>query len=191
MGFEAKQLAKTAKIAVEALLNAEPRENVYLATDTNELSIAQAVTEACYAVGAETVVCIMTPRQIHGEEIPPVLAGATKTVQVVIAPTSYALTHTRGRIAASTAEARILIIGETSGDTFINGAATADYEDIYAVTSRIVERLNTASEIRIVTALGSDIVCLSPGVAGCVWPTWYVPLPGWPHFPAVKRPSLQ
>ena len=183
MGFEAIKLANTAKMAVEVLLNVKPGENVCIATDTNELSIAQALAEACYAVGAETVVCIMTPRQIHGEEIPLVLAGAMKTAQVVIAPTSYALTHTRGRLAASTAGARILIIREASEDTFINGAATADYEDIYAVTSRIVERLNTASEVRMVTVLGSDIRMSIAGrsglcLAGLVRsPTWLATFP--------------
>ena len=40
MGFEAIKLANTAKMAVEVLLNVKPGENVCIATDTNELSIA-------------------------------------------------------------------------------------------------------------------------------------------------------
>ena len=183
MGFEAIKLAKTAKMAVEVLLSIKPMENVCIATDINKLSIAQALAEACYAVGAETVVCIMTPRQIHGEEIPQVLVGAMKAAQVVIAPTSYALTHTRGRLAASAEGARILIIREVTEDTFINGAATADYEDIYTVTSRIVERFNAATKVRMVTALGSDIQMSVEGrsglcLAGLVRPpAWFSSFP--------------
>ncbi len=183
MGFETIKLAKTAKMAVEVLAGVKPGENVCIATDSNKLSIAQALAEACYAVGAETVVCIMTPRQIHGEEIPPVLAGAMKAAQVVIAPTTYALTHTRGRLEASKAGARILIIREVTEDTFTNGAVTADYEDIYALTNRLVERFNTASEIRMVTALGSDVRMSIAGrsglcLAGLVRPpAWFASLP--------------
>ncbi|MFC1932464.1 aminopeptidase [Chloroflexota bacterium] len=184
MGFEAIKLAKTAKMAVEVLLSVKPGENVCIATDTNKLSIAQALAEACYAVGAETVVCIMTPRQIHGEEIPPVLAGAMKAAQVVIAPTSYALTHTRGRLAASAAGARILIIREVTEDTFVNGAAAADYEDIYAVTSRIVERFDAASEIRMVTALGSDIRMSIAGRNGLGLPGLVCPPAWFSSFPS-------
>ena len=183
MGFEMIKLAKTAKMAVEVLAGVKPGENVCIATDTNKLSIAQALAEACYAVGAETVVCIMTPRQIHGEEIPPVLAGAMKAAHVVIAPTSYALTHTRGRLAASMAGARILIIREVTEDTFTNGAVTADYEEIYAVTNRLVKRFDAASEIKMVTALGSDVRMSIAGrsglcLAGLVRPpAWFASLP--------------
>lgn len=183
MGFEAMRLAKTAKMAVEFLASVKPGENVCIATDTNKLSIAQALAEACYAVGAETTVCIMTPRKIHGEEIPPVLAGAMKSADVVIAPTTYALTHTRGRLAASKAGARILIIREVTEDTFTNGAIAADYQEIYDVTSRLTKRLDTASEIRMVTALGSDIKMSIAGrnglcLAGLVRPpAWLATLP--------------
>ncbi len=183
MGFEGIKLAKTAKMAVEVLVGVKPGENVCIATDTNKLSIAQVLAEACYAVGAETVVCIMTPRQIHGEEIPPVLAGAMKAAHVVIAPTSYALTHTRGRLAASKAGARILILREVTEDTFTNGAVSANYEEIYDVTSRLVERFDAASEIRMVTALGSDVRMSIAGrlglcLAGLVRPpAWFATLP--------------
>jgi len=183
MGFETMKLARTARMAVEVLASVKPGENVCIATDINKLSIAQVLAEACHAVGAETVVCIMTPRQIHGEEIPPVLAGAMKAAQVIFAPTTFALTHTRGRLQASKAGARVLIIREVTEDTFTSGAATADYEEIYAVTSGIVERFDAASEIRMATAQGSDIrmsvagrhsVCL----AGLLRPpAWFASFP--------------
>jgi leucyl aminopeptidase (aminopeptidase T) len=183
MGFEMMKLAKTAKMVVEVLASVKPGENVCIATDTNKLSIAQALADACYAVGAETVVCIMTPRQIHGEEIPPVLAGAMKAAQVVLAPTSYALTHTKGRLAASKAGARILVIREITEDTFTNGAITADYEEVYKVTNQLVKRLEAASEIRMTTALGSDIRMTIKGRSGvCLAalvrpPAWLASLP--------------
>ena len=183
MGFETIKLAKTAKMAVEVLTEVKPGENVCIATDTNKLSIAQALAEACYAVGAEVVICIMTPRQIHGEEIPPVLAGAMKAANVIFAPTSYALTHTRGRLAATKAGARTLIIREVTEDTFTNGAVTADYEEIYAVTNALVKRFDKGSEIRMTSPLGSDITMSIEGRNGlCLAalvrpPAWFASLP--------------
>ena len=63
MGLESIKFYRTAKRVVEVAANVKPNENVCIVTDTNKLSIAEALAQASYAVGAETVVCIMTPRQ--------------------------------------------------------------------------------------------------------------------------------
>ena len=157
MVLESIKLARTAKMVVEVAAHVAPGENVCIVTDTNKLSIAEALAKASYAVGAETVICIMTPRQKHNEEPPEVVAAAMKAAQVLIMPTTYAISHSEATRAALKAGARIMIHREVTEDTFTNGAITADYEEVHALTNRVADRLETASEIRMTTSLGSDI----------------------------------
>ncbi len=157
MGLESIRLDRTAKMLVEINARVLPTENVCILTDTNKLIIAEALARASYALGAETVVCIMTPRQMHGNDPPEVAAGAMKAAQVLILPTTYAISHTAAAKAAREAGARSLVLRGITEDTFLNGAITADSEELYAVTNRVSDRLDAASEIHMTTSLGSDI----------------------------------
>jgi leucyl aminopeptidase (aminopeptidase T) len=142
---------------VEVCAQIKQSENVLIATDTNKLSIAESLAAACQAVGAETVICIMTPRQMHGNEPPPVMAAAMKAAQVIIAPTTYSMSHTDARLAAKAAGARIVILREVTEDTYINGAMTADYRKVLVESNAVAERLTKASKIRMTTATGTDV----------------------------------
>ena len=126
MALESIRLDRTAKMVVETTAQVTPTENVCIVTDTNKLSIAEALARASYALGAETVVCIMTPRQMHGNEPPEVVAAAMKAAQVLIMPTTYAISHTQATRAALQAGARIVILREINEDTFTNGSITAN-----------------------------------------------------------------
>jgi len=160
MALESIILDRTAKIIIETTAQVKPGENVCILTDTNKLSIAEALARASYAVGAETAVCIMTPRQMHGNEPPKVLSAAMKAAEVLIMPTTYAISHTEATRAALQAGARMVILREINEDTFTNGAITANYEEVYALTNQVVDRLDKASDVHLTTSLGTDI-CLS------------------------------
>ncbi|MFQ5859804.1 MAG: aminopeptidase, partial [Anaerolineae bacterium] len=156
-------LARTAKQVVETSAGVRPGENVCIVTDTNVLSIASAIAAACHAVDAETVTCVMTPRQMHGNEPPRVVAAAMKAADVVIAPTTYALTHTDARIEATRAGVRIVVLREITEDTFLHGAMTADYEAIDAISRSLAETLTEGNHVRVHTSKGTD---LSMSIAG-------------------------
>ncbi|MFC1917106.1 aminopeptidase [Chloroflexota bacterium] len=157
MDLESIKLSRTAKMVVEVAAHVEPGENACIVTDTNKLSIAEALVKASYAVGAETVICIMTPRQKHNEEPPSVVAAAMKAAQVLIMPTTYAISHTEATQAALKSGARIMILREITEETFTNGAITADYEEVHLLTNRVADRLEPVSEVHMTTALGSNI----------------------------------
>jgi len=163
MPFADMILAASARRVVEVSAAVRPNENVCVVTDTNKLAIAEALAKASAALGAETVVCIMTPRRMHGNEPPAVMAGAMRVADVILAPTTYAITHTDARIAASRAGARTIILRGITEDTFVNGAMQADYAQIHALGSRLAARFGEASRIRMTSPGGSDI---SMSVAG-------------------------
>lgn len=155
--MESIPLTRTARMIVEEALRVQPGENVCIVTDTNKLRIAEVLAAAAHAAGAETVVACMTPRQAHGNEVPPVIAGAMLEANVIIAPTTYAITHTRGRIAASRKGARTIILRGITEETFTQGAMTADYRQVRRLTDRLVEILTAASRVRVTSPEGTDI----------------------------------
>jgi 2,5-dihydroxypyridine 5,6-dioxygenase len=88
MGLETIRLQKTAKMVVEVAIQVKPGQKVCIVTDTNKLRIADALFGAAYAVGAETTMAIMTPRQKHNEEPPEVIIAAMKAADICIVPTT-------------------------------------------------------------------------------------------------------
>ena len=151
------RFSKTAKMIVEVCAEVKPGENVCIATDTNKLAIAEALASACYAVGAETVICIMTPRQIHGNELPPVLAAAVRAADVIITPTTYSWGHTDARLAAKAAGARTVGLREITDDTFLSGAMAVDYRQVFKESKAVAELFTKASKIHMTSSAGTDI----------------------------------
>lgn len=157
MEFDSLKLSRTAKAVVEKWARVQPGENVCIVTDTNKLRIAEALASASHAVGAETVICIMTPRQRHGEDPPKVVGAAMQGANVVFAPISYSIGHTEARHAAIRAGVRFFMMREVTEDSFTGGAMAADPDEIYALNKRMLEDLKDTKRIRMVSPLGSDI----------------------------------
>ena len=169
MTFENMRLSKTAKMIVEVCAEVKPGENVCIATDTNKLAIAEALASACSAVGAETVVCIMTPRQMHGNEPPPVMAAAVRAANVIITPTTYSWAHTDARMATIAAGARMVGLRGITEDSFLSGAMNVDYRQVFEETKVVAELLTKASKIRMTSSAGTDITMSVAGrTAACL-----------------------
>jgi leucyl aminopeptidase (aminopeptidase T) len=163
MNLNSVRFARTARKIVEVNAHVQADEKVGIVTDTNRISIAEALMAAANAVGADPVMLIMNPRQKHSEEPPPVLAAAMKSADVLIMPTTYALSHCQATRAALAAGTRIMGLREVTEDTFLNGAITADYEEIYTFTNRLADAMVPGSTVRMTTALGSDITMSKKG----------------------------
>ena len=149
-------MMKTAQMIVSQSARIRPGENVCIVADTNTFSIAKVLAEASYAAGAETVLTLMTPREMHGNEPPPVVASAMLGADVILAPTTYAITHTKARLDASKRGARTIILRGITEDSMIHGAMLADYNEVSATSNRLAARLTRAKTIRLSTDAGTD-----------------------------------
>ena len=159
-------MMKTAQRIVSQSAQIRPGENVCIVCDTNTFSIAKVLAEASYAVGAETVLAMMTPREMHGNEPPRVIAAAMLGADVILAPTTYAITHTRARLEASRRGARTIIMRSITEDTMIHGAMLADYSEVSAITTRLAGRLSEGKKIRLLTESGTDATFMIEGRRG-------------------------
>ena len=159
-------MMRTAQMIVHHSARIQPGENVCIVCDTNTFSIAKVLAEACYAAEAETVLTMMTPPEMHGNEPPRVVAAAMLGADVILAPTTYAITHTKARLEASKRGARTVILRGITEDSMIHGAMLADYNEIDATSSKLATKLSRAKKIKLVTDLGTDATFIVEGREG-------------------------
>ena len=94
----------------------------------------------------------------HGTEPPKEVGEKMKAADVVIAITTYSLTHTEAREEATKAGARIASMPLFLTDMFYpEGPMAADYMKIKEVTEKFAKILTEAKRARVVTAAGTDI----------------------------------
>ena len=77
------------------------------------------------------------------------VAAAMLAADVIVCPMSTSITHTKAKIAAVQAGARIATMPGISEDMFSQGAMTADYGVVMDLTLRVTDLLSKASTARI------------------------------------------
>jgi len=133
------------------MLRRETRGNVLIVVDTlTPSSIGKSLFEAAKNLGCEVMVMTMLPRSRHGEEIPVPVAEAMKNSDVVIAPTTFSLTHTQARINACKAGARVASMPGITENMMATGGMTADYYKVNEIAIALNEKLEKAEIIRVV-----------------------------------------
>jgi leucyl aminopeptidase (aminopeptidase T) len=149
---------KTAAIAVRDCLAVKPEESALVVTDTKKLDIALAFWSALHAVGVDATLSMMVPRRHNGQEPPRDIAAAMKVSDVVFIPTTKSLSHTKARMAASKAGARIASMPGITEDMMIVGGMTADYHKVSQLSWRLTELLDKTKRIHITTSRGTNLV---------------------------------
>ncbi|VVB95362.1 Thermophilic metalloprotease (M29) [uncultured archaeon] len=142
-------------------------ESVLIVVDTSTpSSIGKSLFEAAKTLGCEVMTMTMLPRTRHGEELPTAVAEAMKNADVVIAPTTFSLTHTQARINACKAGARVASMPGITEKMMASGGITADSNRIYDIAMGLAKRFEKARRVRITTELGTDIEF---DLEGCKW----------------------
>jgi leucyl aminopeptidase (aminopeptidase T) len=85
---------------------------------------------------------------------------------VILAPTTYAITHTKARLAASKRGARTVILRGITEDSMINGAMLADYSEVSATSKKLAARLSQAKMIRLSADSDTDATFMVQGRQG-------------------------
>jgi len=88
-------MKESARIVVEDCLGVKKSEEVLIIVDEKSRQIGDALFDAAKGLGAEAVLIEMVEREAHGSEPPRPVAEAMKSADVIIAPTSKSLTHTK------------------------------------------------------------------------------------------------
>ena len=94
----------------------------------------------------------------HGLEPPDYVAKKMKEANVIVAITSFSLTHTRAREEANKAGARVASMPLFLVEMFEpGGPMAADYRYIHESSKKLAQTLEGKKEVRVVTETGTDI----------------------------------
>lgn len=142
-------------------------ESVVIVVDTlTPPSIGNSLFESARNIGCEVMLMTMQPRSHHGEEPPKAVAEAMLNADVVVAPTTFSITHTQAKINACKAGARIASMPGITEKMMNAGGITADCRTLKDIALRWNRRLEKVRKVRVVSESGTDIVF---DLEGCTW----------------------
>ena len=145
-----------AETAIKQCMDLRPGESCAVVTDDKRKAIGEALYRVASEITDHTVFVRYPPGSQHGEEPPRPVAGAMRTADVVLAPTTKSLTHTEARSDANAAGARVATLPGITEGVFLMGL-DADYEAIEAHCEDVLAQVGDADEIQVTTPQGTDI----------------------------------
>ncbi|NKE35167.1 aminopeptidase [Natronococcus sp. JC468] len=149
-------LRAAAETAVRQCLALESSESCAVVTDDERESIGEAIYEVANEITDDAVIVRYPSGETHGAEPPQPVAAAMAGADVVLAPTTKSLSHTRARGEANEAGARVATLPGITEEVFTTGL-DADYEAIAVHSADVLEQVDDAEEIRVTAPAGTDI----------------------------------
>lgn len=151
------KISNAAHITLQTCLGLKPGETLLIVEDENS---PHAITQALYAqakqLGALPIIISVPPRQLDGQELPPVIAAALLNVDVFLGPTSKSFSHTDARRAATKAGVRGATLPGVTEDMFAR-LMQADYQVIKQQSGILLKKIKAASQIHITSPSGTDL----------------------------------
>ncbi|AZH26946.1 aminopeptidase [Haloplanus aerogenes] len=154
-------LHEAAETAVHQCMALDADESCVVVTDDERLPIGEALYDVASSVTDDAVLLRYPPGEQHGTEPPAPVAAAMADADVVLAPTTKSLSHTRARKRACDAGARAATLPGITEDVMIAGL-DADYEAIARHCREVLAQVDDADEIRVTTPSGTDLT-VEPG----------------------------
>ncbi|MDG5757803.1 aminopeptidase [Natronococcus sp. A-GB1] len=149
-------LRAAAETAVRQCLALESSESCAVVTDDEREPIGEAIYEVASEITDDAVIVRYPPGETHGGEPPEPVASAMAGADVVLAPTTKSLSHTRARGNANEAGARVATLPGITEEVFTTGL-DADYETIADHSADVLEQVADAQEIQVTAPAGTDI----------------------------------
>ncbi|QFU81902.1 aminopeptidase [Natronorubrum aibiense] len=149
-------LRDASETAVRQCLALEADESCAIVTDDKREPIGTALYDVASEITDDAVIVRYPPGETHGSEPPAPVAAAMAGADVVLAPTTKSLSHTRARTEANDAGARVATLPGITEEVFTTGL-DADYESIAAHCEDVIEQVADADDIHVTTPAGTDI----------------------------------
>jgi leucyl aminopeptidase (aminopeptidase T) len=154
-------LREAAETAVGQCMALDAEESCVVVTDDRRRHIGETLYEVARDVTDDAVLLRYPPGEQHGTEPPDPVASAMAAADVVLAPTTKSLSHTRARKRATDAGARAATMPGITEEVLIAGL-DADYEAIARGCRAVLDRVEDADEVRVTTPAGTDLT-VEPG----------------------------
>ncbi|MFC6990070.1 aminopeptidase [Haloplanus sp. GCM10025708] len=160
-------LRAAAETAIHECMALDADETFVVVTDDERLQIGETLYDVGSEVTDESVLVRYPPGEQHGAEPSAPVAAAMRDADVLLAPTTKSLSHTRARSRATEAGARAATMPGITEEVMVAGL-DADYHAIARECVKLLERVEDATEVRVTSPQGTDIT-FEPG--GREWHT--------------------
>ncbi len=150
------ELQTAAETAVTQCLGLTADERCVIVADDGTQRIGEALYNVARTISADTSIVRYPPGDQHGEEPPAPVAAAMAAADVVLAPTTKSLSHTRARSDANEAGARVATLPGITERVFTTGL-DVDYAAIERHTQDVYDAVCDAETIRVTAPAGTDI----------------------------------
>jgi len=155
------RLRPAAETAIHDCMGLASGESCLVVTDDEREAIGETLHDVATTVTEAATVVRYPPGDTHGEEPPAPVAAAMTGADVVLAPTSRSLSHTRARTDANEAGARVATLPGITPAAFETGL-DGDYDRIAAECRRLHDALADAETVRVTDDRGTDLA-VEPG----------------------------
>lgn len=115
--------------------------------------IKQEALPTCENVEHET----LEEFKIHGQEPNESIAGKMFNATVIFCITKMSMAHTKARLNANNNGVKYFSLPDYSDEVMSSPALLADFKSIKTISIKIADMLSDAEEIRLTTALGTDL----------------------------------
>jgi leucyl aminopeptidase (aminopeptidase T) len=159
------------------VMNAREGDDVLIVADTKtDALVWQAFAAAAQEVGANPTVLITLPLPFHHANPPRPVAAALREANLAILVTSKAMLHSTALEEISQGGTRVIASEEVTVEMLCSPAAAADYHAMEALGQRVMEIWTSGNEVRVLSALGTNISADIKGRAGYMCAGKCVPL---------------
>jgi len=149
-------LTQAVQTTLQRCLAVQRGEDVLIVADEAKADIGQALRAEAERMGADATLALTTARPVNGEEPAPSVAAALAACDVFIAPTSWSISHTQSRTAASEAGARGATMPTVTRDMLARLMA-ADFETLTRRSRAIAQLMTDADSAHVTCPRGTDL----------------------------------
>ncbi len=155
--MQMQSLKDIASYMFEKCAQAKLNDKILIITDTNKIDIAKHFHQAALDYHKESVIIIINPAMLDGEEPPESVFNAMQNVDIILEITTWSLTHTKASKNAMKNGVKIISMPAITEEVLLN-YIDVDYDEMKEIADNISESLTKGTKINIKTELGTDLI---------------------------------
>lgn len=151
-----KSLGKIADIVAGTCLSLRRNEKFMVVTDENKMSLALPFFKSSFKYTNNSFLFVIRAAEMHGQEPPVELARVLREMDAAILLTTFSLSHTKARKAASRSGVRMASLPGATREMLMR-AMEVSYSGLRRKGRRLKKLLEKGKRARIVSKKGTDL----------------------------------
>ncbi len=143
-------------------------ESVLVIADLERRAVGEALFHGARRAEAVPVLSFIHPLEKPSQEPPPHLINFMLECDAIVMATGMSMTHTKARLRATKAGARIASLPGVTEESLSDGGLTVDYEEVSRLLRILDRKMRNAKKVHVVSGKGTDATF---SVKGRVWIT--------------------